>query len=439
MRVQLAYGRGTLPVEAPDGRAVVIEPTYVRGLPDERVALRAALRKPTGAPPLRDLVKPGQRVTISVCDITRPMPSDRVLPAVLEELSGVPRNMITVLVATGTHRGNSPEELVRMLGADVVRDYRVVNHDALDKATLRHVGQSPQGIPVWLDREWLDADVRITTGFVEPHMFAGFSGGPKLVAPGVAGLDTVMELHSYRLLDSPKAIWGVTDDNPLHTAIRGIAEMTGVHFTVDVTLNKEHDITGVYAGRWQESHPLACRTVRKSAMRAVAEPFDVVVTTNSGYPLDLNLYQAVKGMSAAAQIVKPGGTIIIAAECWDGIPEHGEFKKLLYERDTLEELMTMISQPGYRRHDQWEVQILGQVSRKAKVYLKNEHLSADDVRRAHVEPTDDVEATMLEALRAAGPDARVCLLPQGPQTIPYLSSEAAVAPVRARRARKKAA
>ncbi|MDP3062598.1 MAG: lactate racemase domain-containing protein, partial [Chloroflexota bacterium] len=258
---------------------------------------------------------------------------------------------------------------------------------------------------------------------VEPHMFAGYSGGPKLVAPGVAGLDTVMELHSYSMLDSPKAIWGVTEDNPVHVAIRAIAEQTGVHFTLDVTLNKDHQITGVYAGRWQVSHPAACRDVRRSAMRAVAGPFDVVITTNSGHPLDLNLYQAVKGMSAAAQIVKPGGVIISASECWDGIPEHGEFKAMLHERESIGELMEMIAQPGYRRHDQWEVQILGQILRKARVFLKNGYLSDEQVRRAHLEPTSHIEATLSDALCDAGPDARVCVLPQGPQTIPYLSKD----------------
>ncbi|MDP3064620.1 MAG: lactate racemase domain-containing protein, partial [Chloroflexota bacterium] len=212
MKVELAYGRGALPVDVPDGRSTVIEPEYVPGLPDERAAIRAALRKPLGSPPLREIVRPGHRVTISICDITRPMPSDIVLPVLLEELSTVPRLQVTILVATGTHRGNTPEELDRMLGVEVARSYRVVNHNALDKGTLRYAGQSPQGVPIWLASEWLDADVRITTGFVEPHMFAGYSGGPKLVAPGVAGLDTVMELHSYSMLDSPKAIWGVTED-----------------------------------------------------------------------------------------------------------------------------------------------------------------------------------------------------------------------------------
>lgn len=425
MRVDLAYGRGTLPIQVPESRATVIEPIYVAGLKDERAALHTALRQPVGSPPLREIVKREQQVTIAVCDITRPMPSDRVLPVLLDELTHVPREQVTILVATGTHRGNTPQELERMLGRDVARSYRVVNHNALDRTALRYLGTSPQGVPIWLNKVWLDADIRITTGFVEPHMFAGFSGGPKLVAPGVAGLDTVLELHSYRFLDSPKAIWGVVDDNPVHMAIRGIAEQTGIHFTLDVTLNKDHAITGVFAGRWQVSHPAACRAVRQSAMRAVPKPFDVVVTTNSGYPLDLNLYQAVKGMSAAAQIVKPGGTIIVAAECWDGVPDHGEFKKMLLERDSLAALMEMISQPGYRRHDQWEVQILGQVCRKAKVYLKNDHLTDDEVRAVHLEPTHDIEATVAEALHAAGPGATLCVLPQGPQTIPYLAYDEA--------------
>ncbi len=421
MLVKLAYGRDGLEVDLPEDRTIVIEPTYVPGIPDEPGALLNALRHPVGTPPLRQLVRPGQRVAISVCDVTRPMPSARVLPVLLRELGHIPREDIAILVATGTHRANTPQELEAMLGADVVGQYRVVNHSAFDESTLLHVGDTPGGIPIWLDRLWVESDVRITTGFVEPHFFAGFSGGPKMVAPGLAGFQTIMRLHDARMIGHPCSTWGMTEGNPIHDAIRQIARQTGVHFSVDVTINRDHRITSVYAGELFAVHRAACQFVKRTAMRPVERPFDVVVTTNSGYPLDQNLYQAVKGMSAAAQVVRPGGAIICAAECSDGVPEHGEYGRLLRAADSPRALLELISAPGHNRHDQWQVQIQAQILLQASVYLKSSYLTPAQVKAAHLEPVDDVAATARELLWRHGPDARLCVLPQGPQTIPYLA------------------
>ena len=399
----------------------MIEPTYVPGLPDEPGALRNALRNPIGTRALRRLVGSRQTVAISVCDITRPMPSARVLPVLLDELSHVPSKQIIILVATGTHRANSPEELEAMLGPEVVGGYRVVNHNGFDGGQLIGAGETSQGIPIWLNRHWLESDVRITTGFAEPHFFAGFSGGPKMVAPGLAGLDTIMGLHSASLIGHPNATWGVTEGNPIHDAIREIASRTGVNFSVDVTINRDHRITSVYAGELTAVHRAACHDARLSAMHAVDGPFDVVVTSNSGYPLDLNLYQAVKGMSAAAQIVREGGAIICAAECSDGIPDHGEYRKMLASRDSPEGLLEMIGAPGYNHHDQWQVQLQAQIQLKARVLLKSSYLDPDEVRAAHLEPVGDVEEAVQQCLQEYGRGTRVCALPQGPQTIPYIS------------------
>src|SRR6185436_17258321 len=180
-------------------------------------------------------------------------------------------------------------------------------HDSRDDTSLERIGTTATGVDVRLNREWLAADVRITTGFVEPHFFAGFSGGPKMVAPGLAGLATVLTLHDAARIGSPNATWGITYGNPIHDDVREIARMVGVHFAVDVTLNREQKITAAFAGELFAEHAAACARVKDTAMRGVPRPFDVVLTTNSGYPLDQNLYQAVKGMSAAAKIVKPGG------------------------------------------------------------------------------------------------------------------------------------
>ena len=423
MRVELAYGRGRLPVEFPAGRTTVLEPSYVEGLPDEEAAIRHALRMPLGTPPLASLVGAGRTVAISVCDVTRPMPSHTLLPVLLGELAHVRDERIVILIATGTHRPNDRGELVEMLGAPIVDRYRIVNHDAFDDAGLAHLGEVEPGVPVWLNRHWVDADVRITTGFVEPHFFAGFSGGPKLVAPGLAGFRTTMRLHDAEMIGSPRARWGVTEGNPIHDAVRRIAARVGVHFSVDVAINRDRRITSVAAGEIFAVHRTMADRVRRSAMQAFDAPFDVVVTTNSGYPLDQNLYQSVKGMSAAAQVVKPGGAVVCAAECADGLPSHGEYGDILRARETPEALLRMICAPGHNRHDQWEVQIQAQIQQRATVFLKTDGLTPDEVRAAHLTPIDDVAGTTREQLDRAGPDARVCVLPEGPQTIPVWPGE----------------
>ena len=421
MTVDLAYGRGRLPVEFPDGRTTVLEPAWVDGLPDEPAAIRHALRTPLGAPALASLAGAGRSVAIAVCDVTRPMPSRTLLPVLLDELAHVPDERITILIATGTHRPNDRRELVEMLGEPIVDRYPVVNHGAFDEDGLVNLGEVDPGVPVWLNRRWVDADVRVTTGFVEPHFFAGFSGGPKLVAPGLAGFRTTMRLHDAEMIGSPKARWGVTEGNPVHDAIRRIAARVGVHFSVDVAINREREITAVAAGEIFAVHRTMAARVKRSAMQAFDAPFDVVVTTNSGYPLDQNLYQSVKGLSAAAQVVKPGGAIVCAAECADGLPAHGEYGAILRARETPEALLEMIRAPGHDRHDQWEVQVQAQIQQRAAVFLKTDGLAPDEVRAAHLTPIDDVAETTREQLDRAGPGARVCVLPEGPQTIPYLA------------------
>lgn len=420
MRIRLDYGVNGLEVELPHERITVIEPSSRAELRDPRAALTAAFRAPIGRPPLRELVRPGQSVAISVCDITRAQPRRETLDAIFAELPELRSEDVTILIATGTHRTNTPAEVEKMLGADIARRYRVINHDSRDRSSLTYVGQTSTGVPVHMNRVWMDAGVRITTGFVEPHFFAGFSGGPKMVAPGLAGLDTVLVLHDAVRIAHPDATWGVTEGNPIHDDVREIARMVGVHFSVDVTLNRAQKITAVFAGDLFAEHRAACEAAKRDAMQPVDAPFDVVLTTNSGFPLDQNLYQSVKGMSAAAKVVKPGGTIVCAAECSDGLPSHGSYGQVLASQPSPEKLLEMICAPGYSVPDQWQVQIQAQIQTKAKVLVKTGGLTPDAVRAAHFHPIEDVARAVSDALQAAGPDAMLCVLPQGPQTIPYL-------------------
>jgi nickel-dependent lactate racemase len=422
-RVRLAYGDDGLSVDLPAERTTVVEPLYVPGAVDQRAVLRAALRAPVAGPPLREIARRGQKVAISMCDGTRAQPRHLMIPAVLEELDGiVDLDDVVILVATGTHRGNTEAEVRAMVGNAVADAVHVVNHDARDPSLLVHLGTHGDGVPVWLNRHWVEADLRITTGFVEPHFFAGFSGGPKLVAPGLAGLDTVLTLHDARRIGHPQATWAVCEGNPVHDDIRAVVgAVGGVDFGLDVVLNREQEIVEAFGGALFPMHAAAREAARRLAMRPVPGLFDVVVTTNAGFPLDQNLYQSVKGMTAGATVVRDGGTIVCAAECRDGFPDHGSYREVLGSAPSPRALLDAIEARPETLPDQWQVQVQAKVQSRARVVMHTTYLSDQALAAAHLEQTADIAATVAEALAAAGPDAQVCVLPEGPQTIPYLA------------------
>jgi nickel-dependent lactate racemase len=420
MKVNLAYGQGHLPVDLPEGRTTVIEPSHKPALADERSAVFAALDHPTGAPPLRDWIKPGAKVCILFTDITRATPNERLIPWLLEYLKDVPREQILLLNQLGTHRPNTREELERMLTPEVVKNYRVVNHDPENPDALVQLGTTRDGTPTLINKLAVETDVRIVTGFIEPHFFAGFSGGIKGIVPGVAGLKTVMSNHGARNIGNPKSTFGVTDGNPLWEDLRDMALRVGPSFLLNVALNDERGITGVFAGDILAAHKVGCEFVRKSAMQKFDAPFDIVLTTNSGYPLDMNLYQGVKGMSAGARVVKQGGTLILAAECREGVPAGSPLDKLLRSANSIEEILALLHSPGFVRPEQWQAQIQAIVQRKANV-LVHSSLPDEVVRAAHLTPCHDITAKVDELIRGNGNGARIAVLPQGPLTIPYLA------------------
>lgn len=420
MQLRLAYGTAGLAVDVPDERTTVIEPEFVAGLPDERGALTAALESPVGTRPLRDLVSADDRVVIVFPDLTRAMPHDRVLPVLLTALEHVPAEHITLLNATGLHRENTAAELAQMLGPELVRRYRIVNHRGYAQEELVRLGRTSLGGDVWLNAEYVRATKRIVTGFIEPHFFAGFSGGPKMVCPGVAGSKTILHAHNAAMIGHPNATWGVTEGNPIHDEIREAAAMAPPDFSLSVTLNKRHEITSVFAGELFSTHRAGCAYVKATAMRAVEEPFDIVISTNSGFPLDLNLYQAVKGMSAAAQIVRPGGAIIMAAACSQGVPAGSHFQRLLAMENSPAALLRRIESPGFHQPEQWQVQVQALIQARARVYLKADGVTDEDIRAAHLLPCADIAQTLAVLLTEYGPAVRLAVLPQGPQTIPYL-------------------
>ncbi len=425
MRINLAFGKTGLTVDLPDGVDVtVVEPKFVPALADESDlvggAIRAALRAPIGSVPLRDRVRPADKVGIVFSDITRPAPNHLMLPAVLDELAHVPRENVTLFDALGTHRRNTPDELRAMLGEALVANYRIVQNDAFDTSTHVHRGVSSQGHPILLNRELMDCDFKILTGFIEPHFFAGFSGGGKSLMPGMAGQPTILGNHDARMIAHPGATWGVTDGNPIWEEIQQVAGRAGETFLVNVTLNKNKQITGVFAGDLSQAHRAGCAFVKATAMVAVPHPFDIVITSNSGYPLDLNLYQAVKGMSAAAQVVKEGGAIIVAADCWDGIPDHGLYGQLLRQASSPQALLETICAPGFLEQDQWQAQLQAQIQLKAQVFVRTDNLTDAQIEAALLFPCRRIEDTIATLLTRYGPRATICVLPEGPQTVPYV-------------------
>ncbi|NLJ26308.1 MAG: nickel-dependent lactate racemase [Firmicutes bacterium] len=422
MQVELAYGRTWIPVELPDGITDVVVPKFIEGVSDEAKALREALRDPIASLPLKELVKPGDKVAIVFCDGTRPMPSHRVLPVLLDELEMVPDLEIVLINALGTHRRNTETELNSILGEDIAGKYKIVQSYCDEEAEYQEVGISRKGYGIRLRRDYVDADVRIVTGFIEPHFFAGFSGGPKLVAPGVSSRDTIMHLHSPDLIGDPNSTWGLSyaDGNPLSGAIMEAASLCPPHFSLNVTLNRHHEITGVFAGDLEKAHQKGIEFVRETAMQAVSEPYDIVITTNSGYPLDQNLYQTVKGLSAAAQIVKDGGVIIAAAECSDGYPSHGNYREMLLESPSMECFLRHMREDRYDVTDRWQVQIQAMVHHKAEVYLYTDGLTDEEIKDAHLRPCHDMAALVSELVSDRGPGVRICVLPEGPMTIPYV-------------------
>ena len=419
MIVHLAYGKSGLDLHAPPD-AEVIAPRPAQALPDPRQSLQDALRAPIGLPPLRDLVRPQDKVVIVHTDLTRATPNALILPVLLEELegAGIRRDNITLLNALGTHRPQTPAELRGLLGDFIVDNYRCLQHDAWDDGNLVTFGETSLGHPVRLNRAFAEAGVKILTGFIEPHFFAGFSGGPKGVLPSIAGFESVLSNHGREMVAHPKATWGVTAGNPIWEEMREVALRAAPTFLLNVSMNDRREITSVFAGDVIQAHAAGCAFVGVHALVPVERPFDVVITTNSGYPLDQNLYQAVKGISAAARVVRPGGAIVLVAACADGLPAHGGYAELLHRGGSPQGVLDLLARPGFEAHDQWTVQVQAQIQLKAEVYVYSDGLSDDEIRLALFTSLHDLPSSLEDLRKRYGP--RTCILPDGPQTIPTL-------------------
>ncbi len=413
MRLTLAYGTDGLAVEVPDD-AVVVEPDEPPALADEQGAVRHSLRAPLAGPPLADVVGPDDRVVVVFPDITRPMPNTTVLPPLLAELEacGAGPDRVELLCATGTHRPATGPEMAALVGPDIVARYPIHDHRADDGRHVE-VGQV-EGTPVLLDHHYVGADVRIVTGFVEPHFFAGWSGGPKGTCPGVAATSTILEAHSPVRMADPRSTWMVTEGNPVHDFVRAATALCPPDLSVDVTIDGRRRLTGVFTGPLPIGHQAACAFAADRVSRPVDGRFDVVLTTNGGYPLDRNLYQAVKGMAAAERVVADGGVIVMAAACTDGVPAGGAFARILGDTSSADQ---MLRPGGPGELDGWQAQVLGRVLGRAEVWMYSAGLTDADVLSGLMRPIHDLSEALGEALDRVGRAARLCVLPRGPLTV----------------------
>ena len=422
MKVEMRYGTGTLPMEIPEVNVVgVLEIAESVPLPDENGAVREAIVRPIASPPLAELAGDRESACIVISDITRPVPNKVILPPLLEVLeeSGIPREKITILIATGIHRPNNTEELETMVGSDIMETYRIVNHFSQKPETQAYLGKTENGTPVYINKTYLEADLKITTGLIEPHLMAGYSGGRKAICPGIASVETMKVMHGPELMEHPKSAVGILEGNPFHKEATEIARMAGVDFNLNVAIDKHRSITGIFAGELVESHRVGAAFVEKQAKVTLPAPADAVVVSSAGYPLDSTFYQAIKGLLTAVEIVKQGGSILLVAACSEGIGSK-PFTDLIFKTDDLTAFVQGLYNPANFVIDQWQLEELAKVARKADIYFYTDGIPYHQRAKLFVHPLKTPQEGIQEILDRYGADAQIAVIPEGPYVLAQL-------------------
>ena len=417
MKIKLDYGEKGLEIDLKD--ADVLKPNFQDPIINIEETIVQKLYKPDFGKGLEEILKNKKTVAISHTDITRATPNNIIIPILIKEIinCGIKKEDIVLINMTGSHREQTKKELEVMLGKEIVENFRCIQHNSFDKSTLSFVGNMEGNHPLYINKEFFDADVKICTGFIEPHFFAGFSGGPKAILPGLCDIDTIMRNHNAERIGSENAIWKITEGNPVWENMREGARLVNPDMLFNVALNTKNQISGVFIGEWEKTHKKGYQFVKKNAMIKVNKLYDIVITTNSGYPLDMNLYQCVKGISGASQITKENGTIIIAGECSDGIPFGSHYDRILKMENTPEKLFDRIIKNKEVIPEQWQVQVQTKIQKRAKVYVYSDFLTDKDLKNALLMPCRDIEKLVSEI----GGD--VAVIPQGPQAIPYYEED----------------
>jgi nickel-dependent lactate racemase len=418
MRMDLAFGKTGLTVALPEGyRYRVLEARTAEPLADPAAAIEAALDGPIGSLPLEQLARGKRSAAISVCDITRPAPNRQVLPPLLDRLeqAGIPRDSITILIATGLHRPATAAEIREIVGESIASTYRIVNHNARALAEHRSLGKSSSGTPVYVDERFVSADLHITLGFIEPHLMLGFSGGRKLIAPGLAAQETIKVLHSPKFMRDARAVEGSIEDNPLHRELLEIARMARHDFMVDAVLARDRRIAGVFAGDPVEAHRRGVQLVSEVMLETLDEPVDAVITSSAGYPLDLTFYQAIKGITAASHIVKPGGKILLVAACEEGAGA-AEFSAMVSQNPSDRAFMDRIASAPVVV-DQWQLEKLGLVTARLDVLYYVPGLPPEYHASLWGKSYPTAHAAIEALTGSLPPGATIAVMPEGPYVL----------------------
>jgi nickel-dependent lactate racemase len=421
--IEIAYGRGFLPVKLPaDAAPTIIRKAVLPVLPDSRAAIRDALEQPIAARPLSALARGRSSACILICDITRPVPNHLFLRPMIETMAenGIPLDRIDVLVATGLHRPNEGEELAELIGDPWVQaNVRVTNHYA--RRTQDHVDlgtTATRNTPIQINRLFMDADLRIATGLVEPHFMAGWSGGRKVVAPGVAGHETIRTFHSARFMEDPLAVQCNLVGNPLHEEQLEIVRRIGEIYALNTVINEDRDLVHVTFGEIIASHLAAVAAIQNAIEIKIGRTFKTVLTSSAGYPLDKTYYQTVKGMVTPLDILAPGGTLIIASQCSEGFGSE-EFRAAQTRLVALgpERFLATLTAKSLADIDEWQTEMQLKAMRIGRVQLYTEGLDAEEQRITGVEMIGSVETAVAESIARHG-DTAVAIIPEGPYVVP---------------------
>lgn len=420
MKVELKYGTQGLPVDLPEtpGFAGVLTPLTPGALVDAAGDVASSLEHPIASRPLAELCAGRKSACVVVSDSTRPVPNPVLLGPVLRTLegAGVPRDRTLLLIATGMHRPSTAEERERLLGTELLRAYPVLDHDSRCRDDLVEVGRIGGTVRAWVNRRYVEAEFKLLTGFIEPHAWAGYSGGRKSLLPGISSLDTLEHMHGPEMVADPRCAFGVLDGNPFHEAGLEVLALAGADFLVNVTLDPRKRITGVFSGHPVEAHRAGCRALARHCVHHVGTPLDFVVTTNAGFPLDATLYQSIKGFSAAARAVKKGGDVLSAARCAEGLGSP-EFREALGRVDSPAAFLDRVRRKEFFIPDQWCVQELCKILNERGVWLYSQGFTPEEVRRLSLEPVASVEEGVGRLLAKHGAGARWAVVPDGPMVI----------------------
>ena len=419
MRVNMKYGRGEIGVDVPNPNLIsVLASQEFPPIENPEQAILDALETPTDSPALSEMAKNRKSATIVISDITRPVPNKLILPPMLRiiEEQGVPREEIRILIATGIHRPNEGDELLEMVGSQIMENYQIVNHFSQKQETLINLGQTQNGTPVLINRLYVESDLKVISALIEPHLMAGYSGGRKAICPGLASIETMKIMHGPQILEHPKASVGILEGNPFHAEATEIALMAGVDFSLNVTINDRRQLTGVFAGDMVNAHLAGAKFAEKQTKATLPEPADVVIVSCAGYPLDATFYQAIKGVLSAIEVVKEGGMVILVAECQEGIGS-GPFTDLILKTKNLEQFVRNTYNPKNFVIDQWQLEELAKAIRKANVYFYSDKIPYEQQQQLFVNPLKSPNEGVEIALKKYGKDAKIVAIPDGPYTL----------------------